>query len=135
MYKGKVKLLEASIGVTRICGKDLMRILSDKLNREIALPNLDDVKRLAEILSVLSNPIRLAIIMLLAQEELPVCLISEILGIDQSLVSHSLRILRNHGLVKHRNIGRYRLYSVKDRAVIEKILEFLREIREEIGHD
>ncbi|MET1160343.1 MAG: ArsR family transcriptional regulator [Thermoprotei archaeon] len=47
------------------------------------------------------------------------CIITSILGVDQTLVSHHLALLRREKLVKTRSIGKYRVYSLADKKIIE----------------
>ncbi|AHL22093.1 metalloregulator ArsR/SmtB family transcription factor [Thermococcus nautili] len=86
--------------------------------------NEDAVK----FLKVLSNPLRLAILKLLRDQWLCVCLISEALQQDQTLISHHLRTLKSLGLVEERKEGRMRFYRAK-RDVIE---EYLAKVRGEL---
>ena len=51
-------------------------------------------------LRALAEPLRLRIVRLLAAEELCVCHLVEALGVNQPLVSHHLRVLREAGLVE-----------------------------------
>jgi ArsR family transcriptional regulator len=59
-------------------------------------------------LKALAEPQRAAIVQALAVEELCVCHLVEALGIDQPLVSHHLRVLRDAGLV---DSERYRYWT------------------------
>lgn len=52
-----------------------------------------------ELLKVVAEPMRWRILELLATEELCVCHLVEELDVNQPLVSHHLRILRDAGLV------------------------------------
>lgn len=64
------------------------------------------------VLKALAEPTRWRIVELLSCEELCVCHLSEDLDMDQPLVSHHLKVLRNAGLVeseKHRQWTYYRL--------------------------
>lgn len=52
-----------------------------------------------DLLKVAGEPVRWRILELLAAEELCVCHLVEELGVNQPLVSHHLRVLRDGGLV------------------------------------
>ena len=89
-------------------------------------PTVDD--EAVKFLKVLSNPLRLAILKLLRDKWLCVCLISEALEQDQTLISHHLRTLKSLGLVEERKEGRMRFYKAK-RDVLE---EYLAKVRGEL---
>ena len=58
--------------------------------------------RLPQLLKALSDPTRLRIVGFLAQRELCVCDLEELLGISQSMTSHHLGVLRRAGLLLQR---------------------------------
>jgi ArsR family transcriptional regulator, arsenate/arsenite/antimonite-responsive transcriptional repressor len=58
--------------------------------------------RLPALLKVLSDPTRLRIAGLLAQRELCVCDLEELLGVSQSMTSHHIGVLRRAGLLLQR---------------------------------
>jgi len=61
----------------------------------------------------LSDPTRLTLAAALREgEELCVCDLSWIAGRSQNLVSHHLRILRSHGMVRSRRDGKLVMYSL-----------------------
>jgi DNA-binding transcriptional ArsR family regulator len=62
--------------------------------------------RLPELLKVLADPTRLRIAGLLAQRELCVCDLEELLGISQSMTSHHIGVLRRAGLLVQRREDR-----------------------------
>jgi DNA-binding transcriptional ArsR family regulator len=69
----------------------------------------------AERARALSDPTRLTLAAALREgEELCVCDLSWIAGRSQSLVSHHLRVLRSHGLVRSRRDGKLVMYSLTD---------------------
>jgi ArsR family transcriptional regulator len=63
-------------------------------------------------LRVLSDPIRLRLLLLLMEEELTVAELQEILGLAQSRISTSLSQLKREELVKDRRVGKNIFYSV-----------------------
>lgn len=112
------------------CRERLLDYYSDVLDLELdTSPPSEDVLKM---LRALSNPIRLRILMLVSQLEMPVCLITLILGEDQSLISHHLRVLKDAGLVKVRSEGRFRFYSLNDEA-LEKLVRELSPHRRQRG--
>jgi ArsR family transcriptional regulator, lead/cadmium/zinc/bismuth-responsive transcriptional repressor len=67
----------------------------------------------AERAKALSDPTRLTLAAALREgEELCVCDLSWIVGRSQNLVSHHLRSLRSHGLVRARRDGKMVMYSL-----------------------
>ena len=69
----------------------------------------------AERAKALSDPTRLTLAAALREgEELCVCDLSWIAGRSQNLVSHHLRVLRSHGLVRSRRDGKLVMYSLTD---------------------
>lgn len=72
------------------------------------------VAALAETFKVLGDPTRLRIAFALAREELCVCDLATLLGVSQSVVSHSLRALRQMQLVRYRKDGKIAYYALDD---------------------
>lgn len=77
---------------------------------------------LAETFKVLSDPTRVKILCALSKAELCVCDLSALLGMNDSAVSHHLRLLRTLKLVKYRREGRMAYYSLDDEH-IEKLFQ------------
>lgn len=90
---------------------------SNCLIKQNMLPE-DTVYNLAEMFKVLSEPTRIRILHALSRQELCVCNLADILGMNQSAISHQLRILRNARLVKFRKEGKEVWYSLDDDHVI-----------------
>lgn len=80
-----------------------------------------DTHDMAEIFKVLSDPMRLKIVMALDCEELCVCDIATLIGVSRPAVSHHLRILRHLRLVKYRRDGKIAYYSLDDNHISELI--------------
>lgn len=75
---------------------------------------VDDV---AGLYQCLGQPTRVRILHSLFVGELCVCDLAQILGLSVSAVSHQLRILRSHRLVKYRRDGKMAYYSIDDEHV------------------
>lgn len=60
----------------------------------------------------LSEPLRLKVLDLLRTQELCVCELCEILGVSQSKLSFHLKTLKEAGLVRSRQEGRWIYYSL-----------------------
>jgi ArsR family transcriptional regulator len=65
-----------------------------------------------EVLRLVADPMRAAILARLAGESLCVCHLQEVLGAKQTLVSHHLRALREAGLVTTEPSGRFTYYRL-----------------------
>ena len=85
---------------------------------------------LAEVFKVFGDSTRIKILYVLSESEMCVCDIAQLLNMNQSAISHQLRILKQNGLVKNRREGRAVFYSLADghvktimRQGMEHILE------------
>jgi ArsR family transcriptional regulator len=72
----------------------------------------------ASRLKLLSDPTRLEVIRRLLDSPRHVGELQEELEIEQSLLSHHLRVLREAGLVRSKRDGKAVLYSVADDTVV-----------------
>ncbi len=72
---------------------------------------------LAQLFKVLGDHTRIRILNALYQSELCVCDLTSILGMNQSAVSHQLRVLRDAKIVKSVKMGKKVLYSLDDSHV------------------
>ncbi len=72
---------------------------------------------LAEIFRLMGDPTRLRIILLCVKE--PICVrdIAAQLGVEQSLVSHHLRLLKAGRVLRSRRQGKQMFYSVADEHI------------------
>lgn len=70
-----------------------------------------------EVVRVLAEPLRWRIVELLAGEELCVCHLVEDLGVNQPLVSHHLRVLRDAGLVESERFRYWTYYRLRPGAL------------------
>ena len=71
--------------------------------------NMRDVLR---FFKSLSDPTRLRILHLLMHNDLCVCELTSILKMEQSRISHQLRILRNAELIEDRREGKWIIYRI-----------------------
>jgi DNA-binding transcriptional ArsR family regulator len=88
----------------------------------------DTIVNLAEIFKVLSDPTRVRILHILAEEELCVCDIAAVVNTTQSAISHQLRILRTSRLVKSRKDGKMVYYSLDDDHIRKLFEEGIRHV-------
>ena len=89
------------------------------------------VEALAETFKVLGDPTRVGILLALGEEELCVCDLAELFAVTPSAVSHQLRLLRAHRLVKLRREGKLAFYSLDDDHVRALFAEGLRHVLED----
>lgn len=75
----------------------------------------------AQVFKALSDPVRLKILEFLRNGEKCVCEIVPHVGISQPLVSRHLAILKRCGLVKDRQYGNRRFYSITNPAIYRVI--------------
>ena len=69
---------------------------------------------LAELFKVFGDSTRIRILTVLFGEEMCVCDIAETLNMNQSAVSHQLRVLKNAKLIKNRKEGKQVFYALAD---------------------
>lgn len=94
------------------------------------MPSVDTLFDLADFFKVFGDSTRIRIMCALFEKELSVCCIAEVLNMEQSTISHQLRILRRENLVKVRKDGKQSYYSLEDEHIklifemgLEHILE------------
>lgn len=78
----------------------------------------------------LSDPLRISVIERLRNQELCVCDLCEALGVSQSKLSFHLKTLKEAGLVRSRQEGRWIYYSlnIAQFAVLEQYLSEFRRL-------
>ena len=86
---------------------------------------------LAELFKIFGDSTRIKILFSLLSKEMCVGDIASYLEMNQSAVSHQLRILKTNGLVKFRKEGKSAIYSLADNHVISILSQGLEHICEE----
>ncbi|MBO0727654.1 MAG: helix-turn-helix transcriptional regulator [Acidimicrobiaceae bacterium] len=90
----------------------------------------DIAANVADAMFALATPSRVQILHILTAGPRTAGELTEGLGMEQSAVSHQLRILREHGLVRVERSGRRRMYSLADarvRVLFDAALDHVRE--------
>lgn len=80
-----------------------------------------------KMFKALSDETRLRIYLLLLQGELCVCELVNILNMEQSRISHSVRILKEAGLVVNRREGKWIIYAVNPETENNRIIHDLKD--------
>ncbi|NTU58364.1 MAG: helix-turn-helix transcriptional regulator [Chlorobiaceae bacterium] len=75
----------------------------------------------AQLFKVLGDHTRIRILNALYRSELCVCDLTSILGMNQSAVSHQLRVLRDAKIVRSQKQGKNVIYSLDDIHIAELI--------------
>ena len=105
---------------------------SEEIRRvEGHLPSEDELGALGDLFKVFGERSRIRILYVLSESELCVFAISQLLGMEQSAVSHQLKILKNARLVDSRRDGKTNVYFLADghvRAIVDQGYEHLKEI-------
>lgn len=84
-------------------------------------PDLEVLFELADLFKVFGDSTRLRIMVTISEKEMSVLSIAEALGMEQSTISHQLRVLRQNKLVRVRREGKQIYYSLDDDHVKEII--------------
>ena len=74
------------------------------------------MKDALKIFRALADPTRLRIVSLLLRKELCVCELMFVLKMEQSRISHQLRILKDADLIEDKREGRWMTYRISDKA-------------------
>lgn len=99
-------------------------VLDDKTADDVRyyLPKEQNCRDLAEFFSLFSDSTRIKIISALAVSEMCVNDISNILELNQTTVSHQLKLLKSMGTVRYRREGKIIYYSIADQSVNDCLL-------------
>ena len=77
----------------------------------------ETLTQLSDFYKLLGDPTRLRILSALAASELCVCDLAETMQMNQSAISHQLRVLRAGKLVAYRREGKMAIYRLDDEHV------------------
>jgi ArsR family transcriptional regulator len=93
-------------------------IHEDVVNRvKEIMPEEELLYDLAELFKVFGDTTRIKILWALFEADMCVCDIANLLGMNQSAISHQLRVLKQARLVKYRKDGKVVYYSLDDEHV------------------
>mgnify|MGYP000507852212 CR=1 FL=1 len=94
----------------------------DRRNKEKEIPDLEVLFDLADLFKVFGDSTRIRIMFAISDNEMSVLSIAEALNMEQSTISHQLRVLRQNKLVRVRREGKQIYYTLDDDHV-KKIIE------------
>ena len=101
-------------------------MLLDKRTKEIVreyVPNGDVLDGIVCFFSIFADPTRVRMLSALAISEMCVTDLSRVLDINQTTVSHQLRLLKNLGIVKSERQGKIIFYSLVNDTVNDVMLK------------
>jgi DNA-binding transcriptional ArsR family regulator len=85
----------------------------------------------AELFRAFSDTSRVQILSVIAQQEINISALAELVGVSESAVSHHMRGLRQMRMVKSRRDGKEVFYSVDDLHIIELFKQGVKHVQEE----
>lgn len=88
----------------------------------------EDIQKVSQLYKVLSDPTRLRILLILKRGELNVTAIAGELSMEQSAVSHQLKLLKQNRVVKSKREGKTIFYSLDDDHVIDILTQTFKHI-------
>ena len=94
------------------------------------MPDDDLLADLSELFRVFGDSTRIKILYVLLESDMCICDISNLLNMNQSAISHQLRILKQSKLVKNRREGKTVIYSLADGHVRTMISQGMEHIEE-----
>ena len=110
---------------------EVNEVHSSGLQKIIAeMPDEIELYNLAELFNVFGDSTRIRILYVLFEAEVCVCDLASALNMNQSAISHQLKILKQNKLVKARREGKSVFYSLADdhvRTIIAKGQEHIEE--------
>lgn len=93
------------------------------------LPTLQEMDQISRIFKLLSDKTRLKILLALEQGERNVTSIAESVHMEQSAVSHQLKMLKDNRMVRSRKEGKTVFYQLDDDHVFDILEQTLKHIR------
>lgn len=79
----------------------------------------NEIQEISQFFKVISDSTRLSILYILKEEKRNVSEIIELMGMEQSAVSHQLRILKDSRLVRSHREGKSMIYQLDDDHIFD----------------
>ena len=92
------------------------------MDKKLNLPDSEVLYDLADLFKVFGDSTRLRVMVTISDAEMAVSDIADSLQMEQSTISHQLRVLRQNKLVRVRREGKQMYYTLDDDHV-KKIIE------------
>ncbi|MBM7708749.1 ArsR/SmtB family transcription factor [Enterococcus lemanii] len=93
------------------------------------LPTNNEIEKVSRLFKVLGDVTRVKILLFLEEGERNVTAIAEAIEMEQSAVSHQLKLLKDHRLVKSRREGKTVLYRLDDDHVFGILAQIVEHVR------
>jgi DNA-binding transcriptional ArsR family regulator len=122
------KLVSLNDGSCEVKVTDLEKVRRTRAEMKPA----EAVLLLAETFRALGDPNRLRLVHALSRAELCVCDLAAALGMSQSAVSHSLRVLRQLRLVRSRKDGKTIYYRLDDQHIGRLLADGFEHVEEQL---
>ena len=107
-----------------IIHEDVFTTVMDRMPKDEVLYDL------ADFFKIFGDSTRIKILYALFSSEMCVQDLAELLNMNQSAISHQLRILKQAGLVKYRKDGKYIFYSLDDEHVTQIVAQGMAHLSE-----
>lgn len=89
----------------------------------------EEIQAISKFFKIISDSTRLSILYLLKEEKRSVSEITNLTGMEQSAISHQLRILKDSRLVRSTRMGKSMIYQLDD----EHIFDILQQVKTHIN--
>ena len=103
----------------------------EMLNKLDGIPDDILLCDVSDLFKVFGDTTRMKILFVLYRSEMSVNAISEMLGMQQSAISHQLKILKDNNLISSRREGKTMIYSLSDDHVYQILAQGFEHIMEE----
>ena len=94
------------------------------------MPDEEQLGELAAFFKVFGDVTRVRILYTLLKSEMCVCNLAQVLDMNQSAISHQLRLLKQMALVKNRREGKTVFYSLSDGHIVTILSQGMEHIEE-----
>lgn len=93
--------------------------IKEEISLKQLMPNSSSLNNISDFFYAFSDSTRLKIIILLSVKPLCVSEIVSILNLNQTTVSHQLKILKSLNIVEANRVGKNIIYYIKNNQIVE----------------